>query len=179
MVRTIIAPSLSVHAFPPGHAEHISRYDHFFRLLAAPPSSIHITAFDQRGFGRTAGDTLSPDSADVKRWKAEGKAVRIDKNGKRKTGGWVKVMPDIEWFVKREKERAGSKKLFLHGFSMVCPRSALAVDTSGTEATSGGRPGSRFCHQTCCTAVAGDDRPFGRGHCRWTHDTVDRGTTVA
>ena len=30
-------------------------------------------------------------------------------------------MPDIEWFVKRESERATAKgkKLFLHGFSMV------------------------------------------------------------
>jgi acylglycerol lipase len=43
------------------------------------------------------------------------------KNAKRRTGGWARVMPDIEWFVRREHERAKQTggKLFLWGFSMV------------------------------------------------------------
>lgn len=54
-------------------------------------------------------------------WKKEGKKVKLEKNAKRVTGGWVKALPDIEWFVKRESEvaKAKGKKVFLSGFSMV------------------------------------------------------------
>lgn len=102
-----------------GYAEHIQRYAHFFPRLAAPPCSLHITAFDQRGHGRTAYAPLTADSVEVQGWKQEGKTVKLEKNTKRRTGGWPRVMPDVEWFVRREKERAGSKALFLWGFSMV------------------------------------------------------------
>ena len=104
-----------------GFSEHITRYHRFFNRLAAPPSSLHITAFDQRGHGRTAHAPLVATSPEVIAWKEEGKNVNLSVNGKRRTGGWAKVMPDIEWFVKRESELAKSKgkKLFLHGFSMV------------------------------------------------------------
>jgi acylglycerol lipase len=64
---------------------------------------------------------LTAESPEVVAWKKEGKTVKLEKNGKRRSGGWAKVMPDIEWFVKRESALASSKgkKLFLHGFSMV------------------------------------------------------------
>ncbi|WVR07084.1 hypothetical protein IAU60_004123 [Kwoniella sp. DSM 27419] len=106
--------------FVHGFAEHIARYDAFFRRLAAPPSSLHITAFDQRGHGRTAFTALTGDSPEVSKWKAEGKSVNLVKHGKRRTGGWAKALPDIEWFVRRESVKANEmgKKLFLHGFSM-------------------------------------------------------------
>ncbi|WWD03019.1 hypothetical protein V865_001063 [Kwoniella europaea PYCC6329] len=106
--------------FVHGFAEHIARYDKFFTLLSSPPHSLHITAFDQRGHGRTSHTPLTGDSVEVQRWKKEGKTVKLEKNGKRRTGGWAKALPDIEWFVKRESEVAKGlgKKLFLHGFSM-------------------------------------------------------------
>ncbi|WWD17260.1 hypothetical protein CI109_101698 [Kwoniella shandongensis] len=107
--------------FVHGFAEHIARYDNFFQLLAAPPSSLHITAYDQRGHGRTSQAPLTATSPEVVAWKNEGKTVKLEKNGKRRTGGWGKVFGDMEWFVRRESERAkalGGKKLFLHGFSM-------------------------------------------------------------
>jgi hypothetical protein len=105
-----------------GFSEHINRYHHFFRLLAAPPSSLHITAFDQRGHGKTSHEPLTADSPQVIQWKKEGKKVKLEKNAKRVTGGWAKALPDIEWFVKRESEvaKAKGKKVFLSGFSMVC-----------------------------------------------------------
>jgi acylglycerol lipase len=51
----------------------------------------------------------------------------LEVGAKRRTGGWAKALPDIEWFVRRESEvaRAKGKKLFLHGFSMVCARLRL------------------------------------------------------
>lgn len=109
-----------------GFAEHIGRYDQFFTdLVAACP--VHITAFDQRGHGKTAHEphALTAESEQVKAWKKEGKRVNLaGKSAKRVTGGWAKVMPDIEWFVQRESHRAQAKgkKLFLWGFSMVCGR---------------------------------------------------------
>lgn len=50
--------------------------------------------------------------------------MALEKGGKRRTGGWAKALPDIEWFVKRQSEvaKARGKKLFLHGFSMVRQR---------------------------------------------------------
>jgi acylglycerol lipase len=47
--------------------------------------------------------------------------VKTAKSTKRRTGGWARVMPDVEWFVQRESERSQEKgkKLFLWGFSMV------------------------------------------------------------
>lgn len=65
---------------------------------------------------------LTDDDAEVKQWKSEGKNVNLEKNGKRRTGGWARVMPDIEWFVLHASKRAkaAGKKLFLWGFSMVC-----------------------------------------------------------
>ncbi|WVF71485.1 hypothetical protein IAT40_006291 [Kwoniella sp. CBS 6097] len=106
--------------FVHGFAEHIARYNAFFNLLASSPSSLHITAFDQRGHGRTSHTPLTASSEEVQKWKSEGKTVKLEKNGKRRTGGWAKALPDIEWFVRRESERARGmgKKLFLHGFSM-------------------------------------------------------------
>ncbi|KAK4685534.1 acylglycerol lipase, partial [Tremellales sp. Uapishka_1] len=101
-----------------GFAEHITRYEGFLSTLAAPPYSLHITAFDQRGHGKTSMEPLTATSPEIIQWKKEGKEVKLEKNGKRRTGGWVRVMPDIEYFVRREKERAGEKKLFLWGFSM-------------------------------------------------------------
>jgi acylglycerol lipase len=58
------------------------------------------------------------------RWRAEGKNVALVVDGKRRTGGWAKVMPDAEWFVRRESERAKKtgKGLWLWGFSMVSRR---------------------------------------------------------
>ncbi len=98
-------------------------YHDFFNRLAAPPSSLHITAFDQRGHGRTAYATLTDQSPEARSWKEKGKTVSFkpNANGKRITGGWPAVLPDMEWFVRSESERARSngKKLFLQGFSMV------------------------------------------------------------
>ena len=67
---------------------------------------------------------LTDTSPEVIAWRKEGKSVKLEKDAKRVTGGWPKVMPDIEWFVTRESELAKSKgkKLFLHGFSMVSTR---------------------------------------------------------
>lgn len=45
--------------------------------------------------------------------------VKVEKNGKRRTGGWGKVFGDMEWFLNGENVRAGGKPLFLWGFSMV------------------------------------------------------------
>lgn len=41
--------------------------------------------------------------------------------GKRRTGGWKRIIPDIEFMVRREGERAGraGRGLWLWGFSMV------------------------------------------------------------
>jgi acylglycerol lipase len=91
------------------------------RYLAAPPSSLHITAFDQRGHGRTGHEPLTAESEEVIAWKKAGKKVKLETGSKRRTGGWAKAIPDIEWFVKRESEvaKAKGKKLFLSGFSMV------------------------------------------------------------
>ncbi|WWC62010.1 uncharacterized protein I303_104597 [Kwoniella dejecticola CBS 10117] len=106
--------------FVHGFAEHVSRYDNFFTQLSSPPYNLHITAFDQRGHGKTAHEPLTATSAQVSAWKKEGKVVNLAKNTKRRTGGWAKVFPDIEWFVKRESALAKEKgkKLFLYGFSM-------------------------------------------------------------
>jgi acylglycerol lipase len=105
-----------------GFAEHIGRYVDFFPRLAAPPSSLHITAFDQRGHGLTSLRPLTLSSPEVQAWQSEGKTVKLEGDkAKRRTGGWARVMPDIEWFVQRESERAKQTgvKLFLWGFSMV------------------------------------------------------------
>ena len=55
--------------------------------------------------------------------------MKLEKNAKRVTGGWAKALPDIEWFVKRESEvaKAKGKKVFLSGFSMVCPLCFLCI----------------------------------------------------
>ncbi|WVO20491.1 uncharacterized protein IAS62_001788 [Cryptococcus decagattii] len=103
--------------FVHGFSEHIARYDVFFNYLASF-ANLHITAYDQRGHGRTSQAPLTSSSAEVKKWKAEGKTVRVEKNGKRRTGGWGKVFGDMEWFLKGENVRAGGKPLFLWGFSM-------------------------------------------------------------
>jgi acylglycerol lipase len=57
----------------------------------------------------------------VQAWKQEGKTVKVVRNGKRKTGGWAQMLPDMEFFAKRESERAvkDGRKLFLWGHSMV------------------------------------------------------------
>ena len=67
-------------------------------------------------------EPLTASSPEVTSWKEQGKSVKLEKNGKRRTGGWDKVMPDIEWFVKYRSSvaRSEGKKLFLWGFSMVC-----------------------------------------------------------
>lgn len=105
--------------FVHGFAEHVQRYDAYFRRLAA--HNIHILAFDQRGHGLTAHKPLADNDPVIVNWTKEGKKVLIDRNQKHRTGGWVKAIPDIEFFVKQESERASAKgkKLFLHGHSMV------------------------------------------------------------
>lgn len=104
--------------FVHGFAEHIQRYDDYFRRLAA--HDIHILAFDQRGAGRTSQAPLSAKSPEVAAWKKEGKTVHVQKAQKGvRSGGWLKALPDIEFFVKRESERAQGKPLFLYGHSMV------------------------------------------------------------
>ena len=92
-------------------------------MLAAPPSSLHITAFDQRGFAKTSHEPLTADSPEVIAWRKEGKTVKLEVGGKRRTGGWPQALSDIEWFVKKASEVAKpqGKKLFLSGFSMVSP----------------------------------------------------------
>jgi acylglycerol lipase len=64
--------------------------------------------------------------------------VKLEKNAKRVTGGWAKALPDIEWFVKRESEvaKAKGKKVFLSGFSMVCP--PLTADLGCADEKGGG-----------------------------------------
>ncbi|EIW68061.1 hypothetical protein TREMEDRAFT_16698, partial [Tremella mesenterica DSM 1558] len=106
--------------FVHGFAEHVERYTHFFPILASPPYSLSILAFDQRGHGRTSQEPLTSSSSEVIQWKKEGRPVKLEKNAKRRTGGWAKILPDIEWFVRYEHDRAKSKgkKLFLWGFSM-------------------------------------------------------------
>lgn len=106
-----------------GFSEHIGRYDTFFHKLAAEPYNLHILAFDQRGFGKTSTSpyALTSSSPEVKKWKEEGKKVNLQIWAKRKSGGWAKAMPDIEWFVKLASTQAkeAGKKLYLWGFSMV------------------------------------------------------------
>jgi len=60
-------------------------------------------------------------SPEVVKWKEAGQTVKLEKNGKRRTGGWAKALPDIEWFVQYASKpaKAAGKKLFLWGFSMV------------------------------------------------------------
>lgn len=103
--------------FVHGFAEHVQRYDAYFRRLAA--HNIHILAFDQRGHGRTAHKQLANDDPQVLKWTQEGHKVHIDRSQKHRTGGWAKAIPDIEFFVKHESQRAEGKKLFLYGHSMV------------------------------------------------------------
>ncbi|WVN89728.1 uncharacterized protein L203_104958 [Cryptococcus depauperatus CBS 7841] len=103
--------------FVHGFAEHIERYSAFFARLA-PLANLNILAFDQRGYGRTSQAPLTASSPEVKKWREEGQMVKLEKNGKRRTGGWGKVFSDIEWFLKKQSERARGKPLFLWGFSM-------------------------------------------------------------
>ncbi|KAL7421667.1 hypothetical protein Q5752_003436 [Cryptotrichosporon argae] len=103
--------------FVHGFAEHIERYDGYFPLLAA--HGLHVTAYDQRGDGRTSIVPLKPDADEVRQWRAEGRAVVLEgKKSKRRNGGWKVALADMEWWIRREKERAGAKKLFLMGHSM-------------------------------------------------------------
>ncbi|ORX36605.1 Alpha/Beta hydrolase protein [Kockovaella imperatae] len=106
--------------FVHGYAEHIARYDKFFEGLSSAPYNLHITAYDQRGHGRTAYAPLTASSPEVESWKKQGKHVKLALNTQRKTGGWPKVLPDMEWFVKHEAEQAKAvgKRLFLWGHSM-------------------------------------------------------------
>ncbi|BEJ00374.1 hypothetical protein CcaverHIS631_0502310 [Cutaneotrichosporon cavernicola] len=106
--------------FHHGFAEHIGRYDAFFRLLAAAPHNLHITAFDARGHGKTSQVPLAGDAPEVKAWRAEGLTVVPEKGQKHRTGGWARQLPDYEFMVKREAERAQAvgRKLFLYGHSM-------------------------------------------------------------
>lgn len=107
--------------FVHGFAEHIGRYDSFFRLLSAAPHRLHITAYDSRGHGKTSQTPLAADAPEVKKWKDEAKQFVLEKNQKHRTGGWGRQLPDLEFLVKRESERAkaAGKKLFLYGHSMV------------------------------------------------------------
>lgn len=89
------------------------------------------------------------------------------------------MMPDIEWFVKRESERARAKgkKLFLHGFSMVRHASSLlcqlrvpytyvcdGADASGRSTSSGIRDSSD------CPTIKRDGRSALRCDIRRTVD---------
>lgn len=107
--------------FVHGMAEHIRRYDHFFRKLAAAPHNLHVFAYDQRGHGKTSYDPITETAHEVAQWKADGQPYKLEKNAKRKTGGWAKALPEMEFFVKRESNRAKKTngKLFLYGHSMV------------------------------------------------------------
>lgn len=106
--------------FVHGFAEHIQRYDAYFRLLAAPPHNIHVFAYDKRGHGRTSIKPLEAGASEAAAWKAEGKDVKLEgKNARGKNGGWAKALPDMAYFVKQEHERANGKPLFLYGHSMV------------------------------------------------------------
>lgn len=160
-----------------GFSEHITRYHNFFNRLAAPPSSLHITAFDQRGFGRTSQAPLTASAPDVIAWRKEGKTFKLEKDGKRKSGGWAKVMPDIEWFVRRESELAKSKgkKVFLEGFSMVSApldarykshRRSLIDSKVADIDFAGGCRGSRLCYETSSTSFSRNARIAVR-HNRW------------
>lgn len=100
-----------------GCADHVHRFNDYFPLLAA--HNIHIMAFDQRGHGMTAHHPPKKNDPIVVNWKKEGKRVHLDCHQKHRTGGWAKAIPDLEFFVKRESQRAKGKKLFLYGHSMV------------------------------------------------------------
>lgn len=155
--------------------------------MASPPSSLHITAFDQRGHGRTSQEPLTASSDQVKAWRAEGKQVALEKGAKRRTGGWAKALPDIEWFVKRQSQvaKAKGKKLFLHGFSMVGPSSltssvsipvrVLKEDIKNEQmlTRAGRRGGTRFCHSTCGTTGSGDRQASIWCHCRRSVDQAN------
>ncbi|KAK1924261.1 Alpha/Beta hydrolase protein [Papiliotrema laurentii] len=106
--------------FVHGFAEHIGRYADFIARLAAEPYNLYVLAFDQRGHGKTSMMPLTASDPQVVKWKEEGKTVKLEKNGKRRTGGWARVMPDLEWFVQHLSKPAkeAGKKLFLWGFSM-------------------------------------------------------------
>lgn len=141
----------------------------FFNYLASF-ANLHITAYDQRGHGRTSQAPLTSSSPEVKKWKAEGKPVKVEKNGKRRTGGWGKVFGDMEWFLKGENARAGGKPLFLWGFSMVgytC-RNVLGGGLWGiTNGKSGGWASTCFSYTTDAAAIErGDSYAVGRD-CRW------------
>ncbi|KLT40943.1 alpha/beta-hydrolase [Cutaneotrichosporon oleaginosum] len=106
--------------FHHGFAEHIGRYDAYFRLLAAAPHNLHITAFDSRGHGKTSQQPLAADAPEIKKWRDEGLTVVPEKGQKHRTGGWARQLPDFEFMVKREAKRAqaAGRKLFLYGHSM-------------------------------------------------------------
>ncbi|GMK55933.1 hypothetical protein CspeluHIS016_0209890 [Cutaneotrichosporon spelunceum] len=106
--------------FHHGFAEHIGRYDAFFRLLAAAPRNLHITAFDSRGHGKTSQAPLVADAPEIKAWRADGLTVVPEKGQKHRTGGWGRQLPDYEFMIKREAARAHAvgRKLFLYGHSM-------------------------------------------------------------
>ncbi|WVQ70684.1 hypothetical protein IAR50_000206 [Cryptococcus sp. DSM 104548] len=103
--------------FVHGFAEHIERYTPFFTSLTST-YPLHVTAFDQRGHGKTSQDPLTAKSPEVRKWKEEGKEVRLEKNAKRRTGGWGQCFTDMEWFLKSVIESATGKPVFLWGFSM-------------------------------------------------------------
>jgi acylglycerol lipase len=99
----------------------VHRYHSFFRLLAASPSSIHVTAYDQRGFGRTSTFPLTDTDPRFTALKETEEPIKLETHRDRKSGGWANAIPDMEWFIRRQSELATAcgKKLFLYGYSMV------------------------------------------------------------
>jgi pimeloyl-ACP methyl ester carboxylesterase len=147
--------------FHHGFAEHIGRYDAFFRLLAGAPHNLHVTAFDSRGHGRTSQQPLPADAPEVKQWREEGRTVVPEKGQKHRTGGWGRQIPDYEFMVKREAARAHAvgRKLFLYGHSMVrAPAGKL---------TAGRRAHARLLHArgARARARARDAQASRRRHC--------------
>lgn len=101
-----IPPRANV-VFVHGFIEHYGRYDNIFPVFAQ--SNISVTAFDQRGFGRTWTKHENPK-------KAHGNTT------------WKQQLEDIEDLVKLERTRLDEKygkdkvPIYLMGHSMVSKR---------------------------------------------------------
>ncbi|KAL7411399.1 lysophospholipase [Mrakia frigida] len=95
--------------FVHGFNEHITRYDHYFTLLSQLTSS-RIFAFDQRGFGHSAF-TLPPSSE-------EHSHLKGTKRSRKGITNTPQQRVDIEFWVRKEAEKAKGGKVWLYGHSM-------------------------------------------------------------
>lgn len=97
-------PPRALVAFCHGFIEHYGRYENIFKLFAQ--ANIAVTAFDQRGFGRTWSKAPNPN-------KAHGNTT------------WKQQFKDIEDFIRLERARTDAKygkdrvPIYLMGHSMV------------------------------------------------------------